>query len=183
MLKTGHIVGLTTNIYWLSYLSERHRLNFNGHNIIVLREIEGGFRISDPAFGDPVDCLADGLERARFVPGPLNPRGYMYYTKSVNPHPDLRKACIKGMKDSCNLMLRIPLPIFGVRGIRFLAKKIIKSPDKLGFQEACRHLAGIVRWVEETGTGGAGFRYMYAAFLQEAAELFGSAELADLQKK
>ena len=181
VLKTGQIVGLATNLYWLPYVSERHRQNFSGHNIIVLREIEGGFRICDPTFA-LVDCTADGLEQARFVPGPLNPRGYMYYTKSVNPHPDLRGVCIKGMKDSCNLMLRIPLPIFGVRGMRLLAKKVIKSPDKLGFQEACRHLAGTVRWVEETGTGGAGFRYMYAVFMQEAAELFGSEDLAQLSR-
>ena len=181
VLKTGKIVGLATNLYWLPYVSERHRQNFSGHNIIVLREIEGGFRICDPTFA-LVDCTADGLEQARFVPGPLNPRGHMYYTKSVNPHPDLRGACIKGMKDSCNAMLKIPLPIFGVRGMQFLAKKVIKSPDKLGFQEACRHLAGTVRWVEETGTGGAGFRYMYAAFLQEAAELFGSEDLTELSR-
>ncbi|MDD4357000.1 MAG: BtrH N-terminal domain-containing protein [Smithellaceae bacterium] len=183
VLKTGQIVGLATNLYWLPYMSERHRWNFSGHNIIALREIEGGFRVSDPTIGEPVDCTADGLEQARFVPGPLNPRGHMYYINSVNLHPDLRQACIKGMKDSCNAMLKIPLPIFGVRGIRFLAKKVVKSLDKLGFQEACRHLAGTVRWVEETGTGGAGFRYMYAAFLQEAAELFGSDELADLSKE
>jgi hypothetical protein len=183
VLKTGQIVGLATNLYWLPYMSERHRHNFSGHNIIVLRETEGGFRISDPTIGYPVDCPADGLERARFVPGPLNPRGHMYYTKSINPHPDMRTACIKGMKDSCNAMLKIPLPIFGVWGIRFLAKKVVKSPDKLGFQEACRHLAGTVRWVEETGTGGAGFRYMYAVFFQEAAGLFGSAELADLAEE
>jgi hypothetical protein len=182
VLNAGHIVGLATNLYWLPYVSERHRHNFGGHNIIVLRETEAGFRISDPTFDHPMDCPVDGLERARFVPGPMNPRGFMYYTKSVQPHPDLRQACIKGMKNSCGLMLRIPLPIFGVRGMRFLAKKIIKSPDKLGFQEACRSLAGTVRWVEETGTGGAGFRYMYAAFMQEAAELFGSDELARLSR-
>ena len=181
VLKTGKIVGLATNLYWLSYVSERHRQNFSGHNIIVLREIEGGFRICDPTFA-LVDCSADGLGRARFVPGPLNPRGHMYYIKSINPHPDLRRACIKGMKDSCNAMLKIPLPIFGVRGMQFLAKKVVKSTDKLGFQEACRHLAGTVRWVEETGTGGAGFRYMYAAFMQEAAELFGSEDLAELSR-
>ncbi len=183
VLKSGQIVGLATNLYWLPYMSERHRWNFSGHNIIVLREIEGGFRVSDPTIGAPVDCTADGLEQARFVPGPLNPRGHMYYIKSIRPNPDLRQACINGMKDSCNAMLRIPLPLFGVRGIRFLARKVVKSPDKLGFQEACRQLAGTVRWVEETGTGGAGFRYMYAAFFHEAAELFGSNELADLSKE
>lgn len=180
VIKTGHIVGLSTNLYWLPYVSERHRHNFSGHNIIVIRETESGFRISDPTFGEPMDCSAEGLERSRFVPGPMNPRGFMYYTKSINPNPDLRRACILGMKNSCDLMLRIPLPIFGVRGMRFLAKKVIKSPDKLGFQKACLDLAGTVRWVEETGTGGAGFRYMYAAFLQEASELFGSEELARL---
>jgi len=136
MLKAGQVVGLKTNLYWLPYLSERFRFNFGGHNLIVLREIENGFRISDPTFEFPVDCPADGLEQARFARGPGEAHGYMYYTKSVNPHPDLRGACIKGMKDSCNMMLKIPLPLFGVRGIRFLARKVIKSEEKIGFHEA-----------------------------------------------
>ncbi len=180
VLSTGQIVGLTTNIYWLAYFPHRFRFQFNGHNIIVLREIDNGFRLSDPILEHPVDCLTADLERARFAKGPLEPHGFMYYPKSVNPHPDLRGACIKGMKDTCNMMLKIPLPIFGVRGIRFLAKKTIKSAEKMGFDGACRQLANIVRMQEEVGTGGAGFRYMYAAFLQEAADLFGSSELAGL---
>jgi hypothetical protein len=130
-----------------------------------------------------VDCLADDLERARFAHGPLEPHGFMYYPSSVPQNPDIKKACIKGMKDTCNMMLRIPIPIFGIRGIRFLAKRIKKSPQKLGFHEACRHLANIVRMQEEIGTGGAGFRFMYAAFLQEAGELFDSDELKQLSEE
>lgn len=183
VLKSGQIVGLTTNIYWLSYFPNRFRFQFNGHNIIVLHEIENGFRVSDPVLDTPVDCLTEDLERARFAKGPLEPHGFMYYPRSVDPHPDLRTACIKGMKDTCNMMLRIPLPIFGIRGIRFLAKRTIKSGETLGFTEACRQLANIVRMQEEVGTGGAGFRYMYAAFLQEAADLFGSAKLSDLSRE
>ena len=61
-----------------------------------------------------------------------------------------------------------------------MVKKIIRSPEKLGFMGACRELSSVVRMQEEVGTGGAGFRYMYAAFLQEAAELFSSEELARL---
>jgi hypothetical protein len=183
VLKTGQIVGLTTNIYWLSYFPNRFRFQFNGHNIVVLHEIENGFRISDPVLDHPVDCLTEDLERARFARGPLEPRGYMYYPKSVNPHPDLKAACITGMKDSCKMMLKIPLPIFGIRGIRSLAKRIIKMPEKIGFHEACRQLANLVRMQEEVGTGGAGFRFMYAAFLQEAAELFGSDKLLSLSQE
>lgn len=183
VLKTGQIVGLTTNIYWLSYFPNRFRFQFNGHNVIVLREIENGFRLSDPMLEHMVDCSTEDLERARFARGPLEPKGFMYYPKFVNPKPDLRTACIQGMKDSCHIMLKIPLPIFGIRGIRFLAKRTIKSSEKMGFKEACRQLANIVRMQEEVGTGGAGFRYMYAAFLQEAAELFGSSELNCLSKE
>jgi len=183
LLQEGKIVGMTTNIYWLSYFPNRFRFQFNGHNLIALREIAGGFRVSDPVLEHPVDCLAEDLERARFAHGPLEPHGFMYYPQSVPQNPDIKKACILGMKDTCNMMLRIPIPIFGVRGMRFLAKKIKKSPHKLGFAEACRHLANIVRMQEEIGTGGAGFRFIYAAFLQEAAELFGSAELIDLSKE
>lgn len=183
VLKSGQIVGLTTNIYWLSYFPNRFRFQFNGHNIVVLREIENGFRVSDPVLDRPMDCLTEDLIRARFARGPLEPHGFMYYPISVNLHPDLRGACVKGMLDTCNMMLRIPLPIFGIRGIRFLAKKIIKFDKTQGFDIACRQLGNIVRMQEEVGTGGAGFRYMYAAFLQEAAQLFGSAELDDLSEE
>ena len=183
LLKEGIIVGLTTNIYWLSYFPNRFRFQFNGHNLIALREIEGGFRVSDPVLEYPVDCVTEDLERARFAHGPLEPHGFMYYPASVPKNPDIKKACIKGMKDTCNMMLRIPIPIFGIRGMRFLAKRIIKSGDTLGFKEACRQLANIVRMQEEVGTGGAGFRFMYAAFLQETAELFGSDDLARLSQE
>ncbi len=183
VLKTGQIVGLRTNIYWLSYFPNRFRFQFNGHNIIVLHEIENGFRVSDPVLEHPVDCLTEDLMRARFAKGPLEPHGFMYYPESVNPHPDLRAACISGMKDTCNMMLKIPLPIFGIRGIRFLAKTIIRSGKGSDFMGACRQLGNIVRMQEEVGTGGAGFRYMYAAFLQEAAEMFDSNELSKLSQE
>jgi hypothetical protein len=183
VLNMGQIVGLTTNIYWLSYFPQRFRFQFNGHNIIILREIENGFRVSDPVLDRPMDCLTEDLIRARFARGPLEPHGFMYYPVSVNLNPDIRTACIKGMLDTCNMMLRIPLPIFGIRGIRFLAKKIVKFDKTHGFEEAGRQLGNIVRMQEEVGTGGAGFRYMYAAFLQEAAELFGSSELNELSQE
>ncbi|MGB5217246.1 MAG: BtrH N-terminal domain-containing protein [Smithella sp.] len=184
VIRTGQIVGVTTNVYWLSFFPRRYRFNFNGHNFIILYENENGFRISDPALLEyTTDCPAFDLERARFARGPLEPRGLMYYPISVNPNPDIRKACIAGMTDSCKQMLGIPLPIFGVKGIRHVARKVIQWPEKLGYVEACRQLAHILRLQEEMGTGGAGFRYIFAAFLQEAGELFGSKELNELSNE
>ena len=184
VIRAGQIVAVTTNVYWLSFFPRRYRFNFSGHNFIVLYENENGFRISDPGLLEhTVDCSAYDMERARFAHGPMEARGLMYYPVYVNPNPDIRKACIAGMLDSCNQMLKIPIPLFGVKGIRYVARKIIKWPEKLGYVEACRQLAHILRFQEEMGTGGAGFRYMYAAFLQEAGELFGSKELNELSNE
>ena len=56
----------------------------------------------------------------------------------------------------------------GVAGIKSTGNKIKKWRDKLGLQKAGSYLAQMVRMQEEIGTGGGGFRYIYAAFLQEA---------------
>ena len=69
-------------------------------------------------------------------------------------------------------MLRIPGPIAGVKGIVYTGNKIRKWRDKLGTHKAGLYLAQLVRMQEEIGTGGGGFRYIYAAFLQEAYEYF-----------
>ena len=51
-------------------------------------------------------------------------------------------------------------------------KKIKKWRDKLGRKKQGLYLAQLVRMQEEIGTGGGGFRYIYAAFLQEALRFF-----------
>ena len=76
-------------------------------------------------------------------------------------------------------MLSIPIPMFGVKGIRFLSKKVRKYPEKLGPKKAALFTGQIVRAAEEIGTGGAGFRFMYAAFLQEAVGVLNNPALKE----
>ena len=80
-------------------------------------------------------------------------------------------------------MLRIPGPIAGISGIRFMAKKISQWRDKLGPQKAGSYLAQLVRMQEEIGTGGGGFRFIYGAFLQEAYAYYPIQELTDISKE
>lgn len=51
-----------------------------------------------------------------------------------------------------------------------MAGRLEKWPERLGRERADLHLGHVVRMQEEIGTGGGGFRFMYAAFLQESAE-------------
>ena len=76
-----------------------------------------------------------------------------------------------------------PIPIVGVKGVRYLAKLIRKWPIKKGTKVANHYLGQVVRMQEEIGTGGGGFRYIYAAFLQEASKILNNEKLAELSKE
>ena len=52
-------------------------------------------------------------------------------------------------------------------------------PQKLGIDKARLWVGSVVRMQEEIGTGGAGFRFMYSAFLQEAGDLLDNAVLRE----
>ena len=58
-----------------------------------------------------------------------------------------------------------------------------KWPEKLGKRKAKLYLGQVVRMQEEIGTGGAGFRFLYAAFLQEAAQKLNNPKLNDISEQ
>ena len=65
--------------------------------------------------------------------------------------------------------------------MRMLARKIAKLVPNDEF--SLNYIGHIVRMQEEIGTGGAGFRFLYAAFLQEAANVTAIAQLAVLAER
>ncbi len=168
-LAKGHPVAVQTSVYWLSYLPEKLRFHFNAHNIIVIGKEDSQYIISDPILQEPVQCSADDLQRARFAQGVMAPKGRLYYPLEVPQNIDFSIPMKQGLKKTCKRMLENPMPFFGVRGIRFLGKKIATWQDKLGQRKAALYLAQLIRMQEEIGTGGAGFRFMFASFLQDAA--------------
>ena len=176
-------VACRTGGYWLPYFPSAYRFHFNMHNLVVYGKEGDEYLISDPVFQDPVTCHRKDLLKARFAKGALAPKGTMYYLNRVPEKIDFAPAIIKGIKEACRRMLNTPGPIIGVKGIRFLANRIEKWPKKLGKRKAILHLVQLIRMQEELGTGGGGFRFMYAAFLQEAAGILKENRLLDLSVK
>jgi hypothetical protein len=107
----------------------------------------------------------------------------MYYLKDVPAQIDLRPAVRAGIRDVARRMVKAPVPIIGVRGIRFLARQLEGWPQKFGQKRAIQYLGHLIRMQEEIGTGGGGFRFIYAAFLQEAAELLEQPRLGELSRE
>jgi len=182
-ISRGIPTGCQTGAYWLPYFPPAFRFHFNMHNLVVIGKEGENYLISDPVFNEPVVCHKNDLMKARFAKGALAPSGAMYYLEDVPEKPDMEKAVIKGIKSVCRSMLKIPFPLFGVKGMRFLSGRIRKWPTKLGKENAELHLSQLIRMQEEIGTGGGGFRFIYAAFLQEAAGILNNEKMYDISEK
>ncbi len=173
LLAEGKIVGAQTSVYWLPYFPEEMRFHFNAHNLVVYGKKDSQYLISDPVFEMSVQCDKESLSKARFAKGMMAPKGLLYYPTHIPKEIDLNSIIIKNLKKTAKTMLNTPVPIAGLKGMKYLAKAILKlgSKDK---RYAKLFLGHIVRMQEEIGTGGAGFRYIYASFLQEASEIFNN---------
>jgi hypothetical protein len=171
VLKKGEPVGMLSSVYYLPYLPEAFRFHFNAHNLVVYGKENGLYQVSDPVMEEASEIKYDDLAKARFAKGTPEPKGFMYYIKGVPSNIDFSKAIRAGIKQTTFFMLSPPLPWFGNKAIFLLANRIKNYPSKLTPRQANLYLGNIIRMQEEIGTGGAGFRFLYAAFLQEAAEL------------
>jgi hypothetical protein len=143
------------------------------------------FIVSDCYYPTLSKVSADSLDKARFAKSDFAPRGFMYQPRSIPDREgvDLKKAILQGIRQSAFNMVRVPLPFLGVKAIRRFADSVptwgvyARNSDELSHALMSIHLI-----LEERGTGGGGFRFMYATFLQEAAEVLGRPEFSEMSK-
>ncbi|WP_326990380.1 BtrH N-terminal domain-containing protein [Chitinophaga sp. 212800010-3] len=181
VIEAGIPVGLLSSVYYLPYFPPSYRFHFNAHNLVVYgKQGDGHYLVSDPVMDTVTTIDPESLIQARFAKGFPAPRGKMYYPVHVPPAGSLEKPIKAGIEQACHYMLKIPIPLFGVKGIRYLAKKVSNYAENPGDRKAALYLGNVIRMQEEIGTGGAGFRFLYAAFLQEAAVLLNKSELSKL---
>lgn len=178
-LKNNIPTGLQVGVFNLTYFPDEYRFHFNAHNCVVYGKTDTHYLVSDPVMEHVTTLTHADMEKVRFAKGAFAPEGQMYYPTSIPQKSDLPQAIIRGIKETCRDMLA-PVPYVGVKGIRTVARKIPKWAAKLGTKKANHYLAQIVRMQEEIGTGGGGFRFIYAAFLQEAAVILKNNELKSL---
>jgi hypothetical protein len=186
LVASGIPVGVQSNVFWLSHMPKRFRFQFNAHNLVVFGKGEEGWRVSDPVLEVPVNCTESSMARARFAKGFLAPKGKLYFvtgTPVVDP-ARLRHAVREGIIDNAKTMARIPVPFFGGKAIGLLADRMEKWPRIYKDpQDSLMQLSNVVRMQEEIGTGGAGFRYLYAAFLQESAAVLDDPRYLEFSEK
>jgi len=182
-LENGIPTGVQVGTFHLKYFPPKYRLHFNFHNVVVFGRENGVYHIGEPVRENTQLILREDLQKARFARGMFGPNGKMYYIRSVPKQPDMHRAIFLGIQETVKNMIHNPVPFIGVKGMRKLAKDMKKWPAKLPEEKARFYLTQFVRAVEEFGTGGAAFRYIYGAFLKESSELLNNDLIREASNK
>jgi hypothetical protein len=168
LVENGQLVGLQTSAYFTTYFPPEMRFQFNAHNIIIIGKEGDEYLVSDPVFDHIERIKTADLKKARFARGLSAPKGLVHYPLKSPSSINLKKLFRKSIKKTVHMMLYAPLPWIGIKGINHLSRHILKLARKPNSKYTRHFLGNVVRMQEEIGTGGGGFRFMYAAFLQEA---------------
>lgn len=172
MLDQGQPVGLQVDFFYMDFFPPWHRVHINVHYIVVIGREGDHYLVSDCYHPVVARLHRDSLRKGRFARGSMAPRGLMFYPVNVPARIPVEIGIRKGLKKTIFNMLKIPMPFLGVKGIRRFSDKITDWPR---YAKDTDHLAHnifmITTMLEDQGTGGAGFRYIYASFLKEAATI------------
>ncbi len=181
LLEKNIPVASQVDFYYMDYVPTWEQVHINVHFMIVIGKEGSTYIISDSYFPKPVELKEESLLRGRFAGGNMSPKGFLFYPEHIPENIDYSKPIIKGIKKACFNMLNIPIPFIGIKGIRLFARKVVDWPSLARDTDHLSHeVMKINILLEDQGTGGAGFRYMYATFLQQASDILNKPGLKEL---
>lgn len=188
LLAQGVPVTATVDMFRMKYLPSFLRVHAPFHFIVLIGKNDRAYAVSDP-YSQKLGVLerAD-LEAAWETHAPLAKDNLLCHVRRVPPQVDFKRAVRKAMLRTCRDMLGPPLFagalwFVGVAGMRTYARAMRQWPSKYRGVALREGMIFNAIAFEDQGTGGAAFRLVYGAFLQEAAALYGSRALEELAQR
>lgn len=177
-LNNGRPALIQTDIFHLPYYGSR--THFPGHVVVVwgYDAHRRTFTITDTERPDPLTVEFDDLKQARYFSGGLfESRGRMFAPEQIPPPADMAGRMQAALAENSRTLLSDASPFAGLAALAEWRRDVGNWP-RLEDGTWCARFAYQV--IEKRGTGGGGFRLLYAAFVQEAAvwwpELAAAAE-------
>ena len=184
LLDKGIPVAVQVDFFYMDYLPAWQRVHINVHFVTIIGRNGSKYLLSDIYYPKVVEIEKETLRKGRFAGGSMAPKGFMFYIESLPSKIDYEKAIRKGLKKAVFNMLKIPIPFLGVKGIEMFSRKITDWPKFARDEEHLSHeIMKINVLLEDQGTGGAGFRFMFATFLRQASEILKDEKLFEMSKR
>lgn len=168
-LHEGKPVIVQTDIYHLSYFNTQ--THFPGHVITVWgydqdREV---FFISDTEREEIIEVSFTDMRQARFSNlGFFNSRGNLFAPHNLRKPDDLGSVISKAIVANSSRLLNEDTDFQGIKALKTWLKELPRWDDFKEWKWVARFTYQVI---EKRGTGGGGFRKMYADFLAESADL------------
>lgn len=170
---------------WFDFPVEYH---FGGHTFVIC-----GYDGRDRVLVSDMDQAASGLKKgfyfittldkirmarsSKFKPFP--PKNTCFDFDFGSYHDPTKDGIYAAIRQAADAQLNPPIKNIGIRGIRHAACEIGRWPDRFDEQMLMMNLFNLYIFIEIGGTGGGCFRYMYARFLKEAAEITGDSRIEE----
>jgi len=184
LLDRNQPVAVQVDFFYMNYFPAWYRIHVNVHYITVIGREGDKYFVSDSYHPQIAEISREALMKGRFAGGMMAPKGFMFYPVYIPDKFDLGKAIQEGLKGATYNMLKIPLPFIGVKGIRRFANKIMDWPKYARDEDfLADKIFRITIFLEDQGTGGGGFRFLYASFLQEASKILNNPRLGEMSKE
>jgi hypothetical protein len=179
LLEQNQPVAVQVDFFYMDYFPAWVRVHINVHFLTVIGKNGDTYIVSDGYHPEIAEISREALRKGRFATGSMAPKGFMYYPVNVPAEIDYAEGIRKGIRNTIFYMLKIPMPFLGVKGIRRFADKIVEWPKYArDMDELAHEIFKINVLLEDQGTGGGGFRYIYAS-----GALMNAPSLLDLSKR
>jgi len=185
LLDKGTPVAVSVDMFYMKYLPSFMHVHAPFHFITLVGRKGDSYVVSDPYFEPLGELSKENLRAAWATHAPLAKDNFLSYVERIPSSINWEKAIVTGLKKTCNGMvlppgIRSAFGFVGVEGMRMYAREVRKWPDKYSGSMLREGILFNAVAFEDQGTGGGAFRLMYGAFLQEAADIFGSRGLAEM---
>ncbi len=188
MISNGIPIMIHVDMPYLKYLGLPEQAHFGAHVVVIagIDEDKGVAYIADTAFKSLQTATLKELEDARsstFKPFPPENKWFTFEFPDKLTQIDV--AIKSAITKTAKSMLYPPIKNLGVKGINYFANEIVKWPKLFPPENALFRQLYEVNYVmmEEDGTGGGLFRYLYSRFLKEAGEILNNKKLIDLGQR
>lgn len=173
---------------YLKYLELPEQAHFGAHTVVVagIDEDKGIAYIADTRFKDLQTATLKELEEARSSTyKPFTPENKWLTFEFPDKLTPIEMAIRNAITQTAEAMLYPPIKNLGVQGITYFANEIVKWPKLFPPENVLFRQLYEVNYImmEEDGTGGGLFRYLYSRFLKEVGELLSKKQLTTLGER
>ena len=181
-LRKGNPALVFVDMAYMPYLALPEEAHFGAHSVVVygVSEEQNTVFLSDRA-QKPFTIGIEDLITARgskFSPFP--PKNRLLKIQYPDRLGNFEKGIVESIRDCCSNMISPPIKNFGLAGMQKWAGILPKWPQQFKGLSLVGCLFNVFLYIEVAGTGGSGFRTMYARFLSEARDILHKPALSEV---